>query len=1149
MERMCDIMNKHTWSITDVRRKRQGAGTVSKQGLVIIMDRAGTGKSGAILNRIAEQGLSGRQLLLVPEHASHQVERDLCAVCGDHASRHASAASFRWLAADVLARTGGVSGTVLDGGGKILTMYRALQKQLPALKVYRRPSQKAAFLEQLLHLYDELRSYSVSFEALLAQKDAVSPPLGDKLQDIAVICSTYEAMLTAGGRDCRDLMDRLLDVMDCPAGQAYFRDLQVYADGFLYFNTREEEVLRRILRYAGGLTVSLLGDRERTGGIFDLSQQVRGRLIRMAEEENVPCRTIASPAAAEDAMDPALRHLERGFFGVLRPFEGENHAVRLCQGRTAYDEVTYAAAEIRRLVASGQYRYRDILVAARNMPDYEATIENVFERYAIPAFLNRSRDILEKPVIALVTAALDTVSGGWEYEDLFRYLKTGMAGLTHDQCDALENYVLKWEIHGSLWTRDAPWTAHPDGYHEEMDDSAAARLQALNETRALVRDPLLRFARRLRQQKTARGQVEALYAFLTDIALPEQLREKTAAFRNRGENKLAEEYAQIWKLLCDVMDQFVFLLDEEALDTEEFSRLLKIVLTQYDIGTIPAALDQVSVTEITRNDRHSTKCAFLLGANDHVLPAAGSPGGILTDSDRAELLRRDLRMAPFGAEQMNMEQMHLYAALAQATDRLYVSWAAADLGGTALRPAFVVGRIRRLFPELTVLQPEEETLIDAPVPALEAAGRHPSGAMWMYFAEDPALRPALLAMERGRTMERGSLSRDVVRTLYGDHIRMSASRIDQINTCHFSFFMNYGLRAKERRAAGLDAPEIGTFLHYLLENTAKEAKKRGGFSVLSQEELHGIVERYIDRFAAEVLGGLEEKSARFRYLFKRLKKTAWAIVDNVAAELAASDFVPMAFELSFGEGKAMPAISIQAKDTALTVSGKVDRVDGWMKDGKLYLRVVDYKTGRKKFDFSEILHGVNIQLLLYLFALEKEGLQAFSTGAEEVVPAGVEYLPARDVILSMDRSATPEQIAAAMEKELKRSGLFLANAEVLEAMEHGCTDKPCYLPLTVKKDGSITDGVATAAQFGKLSRYVGHLLEDIAAELGLGNIDADPNYQSESKNACVYCPFATACQFEEGRGRDRRVYLGSMDDAVFWDRMETLQIEWENGEG
>ena len=291
---------------------------MAQQGLTILMDRARTGKSAALWREIAAEGLKGRQMLLVPEHASHQAERDLCRACGNRASRHAAVASFRWLAADVLEYAGGAGDTMLDGGGKILTMYRALQKNLSVLKLYRRPSQRAAFLEQLIHLDDELRSYQVSAEDLLARRGAVSGPLADKLQDLALICGSYEALLTENGRDCRDLMDRLLDALKTEKGQDYFRGMRIYADGFLYFNAREEEVLRCMIRCAESVTVTLLGDRERTGGIYDVAQKVRGRLVRIAAEEGRPCRTIASPLRGEKQGDAALRHLEQAFFG--KPF-------------------------------------------------------------------------------------------------------------------------------------------------------------------------------------------------------------------------------------------------------------------------------------------------------------------------------------------------------------------------------------------------------------------------------------------------------------------------------------------------------------------------------------------------------------------------------------------------------------------------------------------------------------------------------------------------------------------------------------------------------------------------------------------------------------------------------------------------------------
>ena len=325
--------------------------------------------------------------------------------------------------------------------------------------------------------------------------------------------------------------------------------------------------------------------------------------------------------------------------------------------------------------------------------------------------------------------------------------------------------------------------------------------------------------------------------------------------------------------------------------------------SQYSVGTIPVSLDQVSVTEITRNDRHTDQYLFLLGANDHVLPAVGQSGGILNDDDREELALRGIRLAPSGMEQMGIELQNLYAALAQPQAGLVVSYPTADVSGAELRPAFVVDRLLTLFPSLRIEHEESDKpyRLTAILPALEAAGAAPEGALWQYFAASPGFAAPLAAMERAAALKRGRLSRGAVRALYGERISMSASRMERLRSCHFAYFVEYGLKAKARRAAAFDAPQIGTFLHYLLEHVTKDVLDRGGFAAVGEEDLHALVRRYIDQYAEEELGNLEGRNARFRYLFARLRSTAYAVVDQIAQEMRCSDFVPLAFELSFGD--------------------------------------------------------------------------------------------------------------------------------------------------------------------------------------------------------------------------------------------------------
>ena len=1099
--------------------------------LTILIGRAKTGKSDTMLRRMAELGESSQQILLVPEHASHQAEVDVCSACGDTASRHAEVLSFRRLGERVLSITGGIADVTLDNGGKLLTLQRALLETAPQMTVYRKPSQKVGFLEQMLALFDELRSYEVTPEILYQQAQDIDGATHDKLTDLSLLYAAYEARLRRPGLDARDRMTKLCDHLE---ESGYVRDKDIFIDGFTYFNAQERRALAIFLRQARSVTVTLLGEVNSREEIFEPTLKTMSMLERLAASEGKPVKLLS--LTNEDPS--ALGHLERHFFGENLLYEGDSAAIRLREAATVYSEVEQTAADIRRLLAAGKCRCRDITVAARNMTEYAGTIETVFERYGIPVYLSRRSDILEKPVLSLLTGVLSSISNGYEYEDMFRWLKTGLAGLTAEECDLLENYVLKWDIHGQTWLRDEDWTENPDGYGAPWNDRRQAVLTQVNQLRRRVREPLERLAAGLKAGETARDYVEALYGFMEELKLETALTERMHAQAEAGRMQEAEETAQLWEILCGVLDQFVEILGEEHLEQSEFERLFRLVLTQYSVGTIPVALDQVSVSEITRNDRHTTSYLFLLGANDHVLPDPGQSGGLLNEDDRQALALRGVELAPTGMERMGIELQNLYAALAQPTAGLTVSYPVTDVSGSELRPAFVVERLRKLFPELCVEHERADKAyrLSAVEPALEMAGQDPDGLLWRYFQQEPDCARHLSAMERAAAARRGSLSPAAVRAIYGERVSMTASRLERMRSCHFAYFMEYGLRAKPREPASFDAPQIGTFLHYLLENVTRDVLGQGGFAAVDNKELHRLTRQYIDQYAEQELHNFQNRTPRFRYLFNRLRTNAYAIIDQVAEELRHSDFVPMAFELGFG-GKdgTLPAVTISRPDGELRVGGKVDRVDGWIKDDKLYLRVVDYKSGKKKFDLANVRMGLDIQMLLYLFALQKEGAEFFG---KEIEPAGVLYLPARDEILPAERGISQEALQKEREKTLKRSGLLLEDPAVLQAMEHEALTEPHYLPLRVGKDGNLSGSLASAARLGKLGTYVDKLLCQISDELRSGNIDADPCCHSEEDSQCRFCDWVSACQFRDGRDRDRLRYILPVKPEEFWKELE-----------
>ena len=427
--------------------------------------------------------------------------------------------------------------------------------------------------------------------------------------------------------------------------------------------------------------------------------------------------------------------------------------------------------------------------------------------------------------------------------------------------------------------------------------------------------------------------------------------------------------------------------------------------------------------------------------------------------------------------------------------------------------------------------------MSAPAPALGLAAQSMHGgdararAAAEYFAEKDPVRYA--SLEAAANMSRGRLSSSAVEKLYGPRLRLSASRIDKFASCRFAYFCQYGLRAKPYEPAAFRPPEIGTFMHYVLEKTAREVKRRGGFAAVDDKTLRELCDRFTAQYVSEELNDFNEKSRRFVYLFNRLCGDVWRVVEDMAAELRRSDFEPLDFELDFSDAREMPPVELGGGEDSLVLSGIADRVDGWYHDGKLYLRVVDYKTGRKEFSMSDVWYGMGLQMLLYLFALEANGGGRYDC---EVLPAGVMYVPARSRILSMPRDADEESVSAERAKEQRRSGLVREDAALIEAWERG--DDKRYIPVKFRTGKPSADSLASAERLGLLDRHIKKTLAGMAKQLRQGSIAADPFYRGQQENACLNCDYFDACHFSDGENGESCRYTPKLSAEKVWALME-----------
>jgi len=1109
--------------------KRKGAADMGE--LRILHGGAKTGKSSRIYEEIRMRR-PGKSILLVPEQHSHASARALCAVCGAEGALYAEAMSFTDLCRRVFETCGGTAVRFLDDSGRLLLMNRCLEKLRGTLEVYAGVSAKPGVLRGLIDTVDELKSCGVTAEQLTLLSGSVD--FGPKLRELALILETWDELSADVGLSPADRLTLAAGKLE---KSDFGRDLAFFVDGFTDFTYRELEILGLLLPRCAEMTVVLTLEDLPASEAFRVPRETLGRLTALAARLGVSCRTecMERTEPGDALASLRTRAMDRG--GA--PIPGGTEQIGLAACDTAYDECLWAAERISALVRAGA-RYGEIAVAVRQPENYRDLLESAFALYDIPLFLSGSRAVQENPVHTLISAALDAVIGGFQYEDVFRCLKTGLAGLDWEDCDKLENYVLKWSIRGDLWWREADWSFHPGGYGLEFDDEARQTLRELNDLRQRVRRPFAALREALSAHTAARDRLEAVYDFLLAIRLPDNLLSRAERLRELGELRRASDYEKLWDALMAALDQCAAILGDAEIGKEAFCDLLAGVLASESVDAIPLSVDRVLLTELSRTGNTNPAHLLILGANDGVIPMATENAGVITEQEREVLLDLGLGLQP-GAETLLTRELYAaYSALAAPEKTLDIAWARSDEEGAELRPSAVAERVMALFPEVSVRRYGGE---NGPMSPRAALGR---GARELSEGGGSALLDALEAMpdmeDRVRRVraaagyERGHLGPGGVRDLYGGTYRMSASKIDKFHACRFSYFMQYGLRAKPRKSAGFEAPEMGTFVHEILEKTARDAEAAGGFAALTAEEVRALAKTHVEDYVHRVLDDFRDKTPRFQYLFRRLLKNVYAVVDDMAEELRASRFRPLAFELAFGgpEG-ALPPVAKAYQDGELRITGFVDRVDGWEKDGKLYLRVVDYKTGQKKFDLTDVSNGLGLQMLIYLFALAENGTGRFG---EHVQPAGVLYVPAREVTVQAARDADREAVRREAAKKLRRSGLVLDDPEVVAAMEDFSGGQPRFLPVAVNKNGDLTgEALVSAERLGRLSRHIDEILREMTRALSAGEIEAQP-FRRSQKSPCDYCEFKAACLYDEESGTDMPRDIQTVDADEFWLRLE-----------
>lgn len=1072
--------------------------------LELILGKDWTANTAHILNRIASDvhNRQGNRILLVPELISHDMERRLAMVAGDTASRYAEVLTFTRLVRRVAEHSGCEIQECLDNGGRVVAMAAAARQLHSKLKVYAALETKPEFLTQLLDAVDEFKRCCITAEDLMNASKMSEGVLAQKLEELSLLLEAYDALCQRGKRDPRDQMNWVLEQLE---DGEFAQENIFYIDGFPDFTRQHMAVLEHLIRNSVNVTVSLNCDSPSSKRLaFEKAAQTASQLIKLAQHSGVEV-VITKMDEKDNLLTPVREFLFQGKTQSTPDLIGKLH---LRRADSVYQECQAAAHDILELIRSG-CRFRDISLVCTDMSTYRPIIGMIFRRHGIPVYLSGTEDILGKGAIATVITALEAVLENFDQQAVLRYLRSPLSPVRQQLCDRIENYVHIWGIHGKRWLQ--PWTTHPDGLVSNWTDWSKQCLEELEQARQKVIVPLAHLKSALDGAISMSQQVGCLYTFLEEIEFAKRLSGLSKNMDQAGDNRSAQILNQLWDILINALEQLHDVLGDTHWDTEAFFRLFVLLLSQYDVGTIPTVLDSVTVGPVSAMRCQQEKHLFVLGASEGLLPGYSGSSGVLTDQERVALRKMEVPLTGGALEGIQAEFAEVYGVFCGAKETVTVSCSGSQ-------PSYVYRRLVEL-----VDGKEDECRI------LGYAETDPTAAaaLLLAYGDREAAKQLHLdgtydQVRSQRDHALGCVSREHIEGIYGACLNLSASQVNTQAECRLAYFLRYGIKAKEIKEATVDPAEYGTYVHDVLENTAREVMKRGGFHAVSLEETMALAKEYSDAYMKEHFSELE--SQRVEYLFRRNVEELNLVVAELWDELQQAGYEPVEFELGFGDGETLPAIRIPSEAMEAKLRGFVDRVDHYRVGDVRYIRVVDYKTGSKDFDYCDVFNGVGLQMLLYLFALEQEG-------ANRQIPGGVQYFPARVPYVNIDGANADD--TTERKKNWCRKGLLLDDELSLAAMDPD--EQMSRLCCNRKKDGTLTGDIATRDQLKQLRKYVFKVLTAMVDEISSGIVEPNPYTRGSSHSACAFCPYQNVCHMESVPAR--RNYK-SMSSQRFWEEVK-----------
>ena len=1127
---------------------------------------SGAGKSTSIYQEIIKRSFEEPDtdfLIIVPDQFTMQTQKDVVKMHPSRAIMNIDVLSFGRLSHRIFEEVGLSSFCVIDDVGKSLILRRVADMLGDRLPVLGSNMHKPGYIDEVKSIISEFMMYGISDSdlAVLEEKSCGKRALNSKIKDLRTLYAEFLHYI----QDKYITTEETLDIL-CKAlpKSNLVKDAVIVFDGFTGFTPIQYKVIGQLLLRAKEVMVTLVISPDKDPydpmleeqELFFLTkktvrdlEKIEGQYlnIRGVRDRSVDIVIDYSPVKRLES-NPPLAFLEENLFRYgSRQYADDPSTIEIYAASTPAVEVRQTMIKITEAVRGGGYAYRDIAIVCGALDSYSNLIDRTADKFGIPVYIDQNTSLLLNPFIEYITSAINVALSNYRYEDVFHYMRSGLTDFSREDADILENYVLAAGIRGQKqwddrFTRHMPRRFKPRKSGNDDLESKIALMERLEGMRKSISDglkPLFKV-----KKASAKEITLALYEVIENGHCKEKLEAFRDRFKESGNLKKAREYDQIYDKIITLLSQIMDLIGDDELELSEYRDILNAGFGEIEVGTIPQDADRIIVGDIERTRLKEIKLLFFLGVNDGAIPANAGGGGILSDIDRQFLTELDtgFELAPTPRQQMYIQRLYLYMNLTKPTDKLFLSYSQMGSDGKSLRPAYLIPKLTQMFPELNLTHPENGDFESQNVSvrdSFETAAELLREFAQGHLDEDSEKQFASLYHvlesrgEYGKGLEKLTnaafahyenkpLAKALARTLYGTNLEMSVSRLELFASCCYAHFLKYGMRLEERDEYEFDVSDLGNVFHDVLRKyTATIMAKKLDWRELSEKESEEILSKSLIECTDGYKDTILHSSARNQHIIDRLHRILSRTVDTLKYQISKGSFDPAFLEMDFKEAGNLDEISIALDDDEkehirerINLRGRIDRVDLSEDSDHVYVKVIDFKSGRKKFSIASLYYGLQLQLVLYMdvaMAVEKK----ISKG-KDVVPAAILYYHIDDPLAEGKNDIQPDDIDKAIRNELKMTGMVSDNTEIIRMMDKDVGTRSDVIPVGIKKDGSLSSASSVFSDQGyeALREYTSGLIRDYGRRILDGEIQVNP-FKDDKKDSCKYCAYKTICGYDE----------------------------------